>query len=240
VYAATVNGRPRTFEVAGVWRRNMLMRDRETGSIWQQATGEAVAGPEKGGRLEPLGADQTTWAAWRAEHPHTKVAVDRPEDRRGLVYRLPYREIIDRFGRMRWVTPGLGGVDRRLPSREDVVGISLGGEARAYSLATLRAHRLVHDEIGGIPLAMVHESGGDLVRVLRRQVGREAVDLVEEGRDLVDVGGGRRWDRRGAPLAGTSDALARVPFTRERWLAWSEFHPSSSIFAPRPRETNGA
>jgi len=49
VYAATVRGRHLHFSPQAVWRRNMIMRDQETGTLWQQATGEALIGPLKRG-----------------------------------------------------------------------------------------------------------------------------------------------------------------------------------------------
>ena len=42
----------------------MIFRDRETGTLWQQATGEAVAGPLKGATLQLLSGEILTWAGW--------------------------------------------------------------------------------------------------------------------------------------------------------------------------------
>lgn len=49
VHAATVDGRCLTWEVAAVWRRNMIIRVLETQSLWQHATGEELAGQWVGG-----------------------------------------------------------------------------------------------------------------------------------------------------------------------------------------------
>ncbi len=73
VYAASVDGQVLTFDARSPWRWNMIMRDRETGSLWQQATGEAVFGPLAGRQLQLLGGEQTAWAGWRDEHPQTEA-----------------------------------------------------------------------------------------------------------------------------------------------------------------------
>lgn len=198
MYAATVNGQPLSFEVAGFWRRNMMMRDRESGSVWQEATGEAVAGPLRGTRLEPLGGQQTNWATWRNEHPETALVVEPEGAAKGIIGLLPYQRMFDLFGRIGFTFPGLSANDTRLPSREEVAGISIAGEWRAYPLSMLRRVRVVNDELGGVPIAIVYEPGGDRVRAFQR------------------VGDG-----------GLPQPLA---VSRVWWLAWSEFHPGTSIY----------
>lgn len=41
-----------------------------------------------------------------------------------------------------------------LPDDELVIGVELGGEARAYPVRVLSAHEIVNDEIGGQPFAV--------------------------------------------------------------------------------------
>ena len=43
--------------------------DEETGSWWQQASGEAVFGPRKGRKLDLVPYDEISFAAWKREHP---------------------------------------------------------------------------------------------------------------------------------------------------------------------------
>ena len=55
----------------------MTWWDHETGSIWSQPLGEAVAGPHKGKKLSLLPSQLTSWGTWRAQHP-TTLALDAP------------------------------------------------------------------------------------------------------------------------------------------------------------------
>lgn len=45
--------------------------------------------------------------------------------------------------------------DARIPADAWVLGVALGGEARAYSLNLLNRHEVVNDRIGGRPVAAV-------------------------------------------------------------------------------------
>ena len=47
-----MNGRVLHFYLAGINNQNFLMRDKETGTWWQQITGKAIYGPLKGASLD--------------------------------------------------------------------------------------------------------------------------------------------------------------------------------------------
>ena len=232
MYTATVRGQSHTFEVAGFWRRNMLMRDLETGSVWQQATGDCIAGPRRGSQLEMLGADQVIWSAWRADHPDTHVAVEPPNSRRGIIYRLPYERLFERFGRASIVAPGKTAFDRRRPSREEVAGIVVNGEARAYPIATLQRRRILNDTLAGLPIAIVCATDGARIRAFHRPDRDRTLALTLDGQDLTDQDQAVRWNLKGEPRHGAYAArLPMIPVQREWWMAWSEFHPGTSVHA---------
>ncbi len=46
LYNPVVDGQRLTFEVLGVHRRNMIIRDIQTGTVWQQATGSSYIPPQ--------------------------------------------------------------------------------------------------------------------------------------------------------------------------------------------------
>lgn len=60
-----------------LWGNAMTWWDHDTGSIWSQPLGEAIAGPRKGETVELLPMTYTTWDAWRTAHPET-LALDAP------------------------------------------------------------------------------------------------------------------------------------------------------------------
>ncbi|MSP13284.1 MAG: DUF3179 domain-containing protein [Chloroflexi bacterium] len=231
VYDRDVNGQILTFEVAGFGRRNMMMRDRETGTIWQQATGEAVAGPLQGAQLKLMIYEQATWGSWRSDYPQTLVAAEPdPSTRQGFIYLAPYQRMFDLFGRMDVVFPGRSLNDTRLPSRAEVAGITLAGEARAYPLERLHRKHMVNDRLGGQPITVVCEPGGDRVRAFTLPPGVTQLSMAPDGVTLCTPENMLRWDRRGRLLAGASQDLEPVAVEREWWMAWSEFHPGATIY----------
>ncbi|MBK8900980.1 MAG: DUF3179 domain-containing protein [Anaerolineaceae bacterium] len=166
MYAATVNGQRLTFEVIGVWRRNLIMQDRETGTVWQQATGEALYGPLKGAQLALIGGEQTTWGDWRARHPQTTVSVEPLHPPRGILTFQQVEFLLNLFT-SRYKTPGLSRNDTRLPSHEEVGGLVLNGAARAYPLSNLKRSQIVHDTLGGVPLVVRYDAQNDRIDAYR-------------------------------------------------------------------------
>jgi len=139
VYAAEVNGQRLIFQVAGVYRRNMIIRDRQTGTLWQHATGEALLGPLKGAQLQPLGGELTRWSKWKEMNPHTSLAVEPiPEHGRfpGLIPRDRLEYLLETFS-TNYTASGFV-TDNRLPMHEEIVGVSLAGVDRAYRLVVIR------------------------------------------------------------------------------------------------------
>lgn len=70
VHRRELNGETLVFGVHGaLWGNAMTWWDHDTGSIWSQPLGEAIAGPRKGQTVDMITSEFTTWRAWRDEHP---------------------------------------------------------------------------------------------------------------------------------------------------------------------------
>lgn len=62
------------FQSSGLlWNSNKVMVDTATDSLWNQITGEAIAGPLTGTVLDRFPITVTTFGEWVAEHPDTEV-----------------------------------------------------------------------------------------------------------------------------------------------------------------------
>ncbi|MGH9369719.1 MAG: DUF3179 domain-containing (seleno)protein, partial [Thermoanaerobaculia bacterium] len=69
VYDRRVAGRTLTFINSGaLWRDTLVLKDRETGTLWTAATGEALFGPLAGERLRPVPAVFAATRAWSAAY----------------------------------------------------------------------------------------------------------------------------------------------------------------------------
>lgn len=153
-FSAGVEGETRTFSVSGLlYNNNLLFYDWETESLWSQMMGKAVSGPSSGKELKQVAAQVSTWAAWRANHPDTRILSPRtgfkrqydqdpyamfgPASRR-LMFPVSYR-------------------DKKLPLKEQVLGLKINGESRAYPTALLASNgsEPVVDNLGG-QLVYIH------------------------------------------------------------------------------------
>ena len=70
VYRREVGGQELTFSAT---QENGILRDDETGSLWQLSTGQAVEGPLEGERLPRLAAPLVFWFAWSDFQPNGDV-----------------------------------------------------------------------------------------------------------------------------------------------------------------------
>src|SRR5260370_21169660 len=108
------------------------MRDRETGSWWQQITGKALYGPLQGAALELVLSDELTFGQWRTESssgqvlaPVAKYTKEYDPNWEPDVAKLPVVIIF----------PGT-----ELKSRDVVIGVSINGSARAYPSVPFANH----------------------------------------------------------------------------------------------------
>ena len=68
-----LDGTTLTFEPAEGREGVALMRDLETGSLWQVLTGQAIEGQFFGRRLERQPSHYSFWFAWSDFHPQTEL-----------------------------------------------------------------------------------------------------------------------------------------------------------------------
>jgi hypothetical protein len=78
VHRREIEGEPIGLGIQGaLWGNAMTWWDHETGSIWSQPLGEAIAGPLTGTKLELLPSTLTSWGEWKQTHPES-LALDAP------------------------------------------------------------------------------------------------------------------------------------------------------------------
>jgi hypothetical protein len=231
VYAAEVHGQPLTFEVAGVYRRNMIIRDRQTGTLWQHATGEALLGALKGAQLQPVGGELIRWSKWKELNPHTTLALEPiPENGRfpGLIPRHRLEHLLKTFTTNHAASGTVR--DHRLPMHEEIVGVSLAGVNKAYPLAVIRNLGIIYDRVGENWIAVAYDRDADHVSVLNCQVADQIVELVLADGALSSRNGWMRWTWMGEPLTTNTPPLIKYQIERQKWLGWVEFHPTSDVY----------
>ena len=234
VFRAAIQGRTLHFEYDSMVGMNEVHKDRETGSRWQQSTGEAISGPLTGAFLELYPFVRTTWREWRRRYPNTVVLKPLP----GYDERMP-----NASKRMRAVTlsgegegpKGAFGHDDRLRPREVVAGLRVGTDEKAFPFSQLRIARVVNDRVGGVPVLVVHQPSSDTTTAFEARAKGKVLQFQATDRDassLVDLETHSSWNAYGlclkGPLKGTQ--LRTLVLISEFWFAWSEFHPQTEVF----------
>jgi hypothetical protein len=80
-YQASCRGQTLTFQPARVARNNLVIRDRETKSDWQQFTGQAIAGPLSGCQLERVAMHRLPMEQFAQRFPQGKILKPTGDDR---------------------------------------------------------------------------------------------------------------------------------------------------------------
>lgn len=230
MWRAEIEGRPLRFHLAGINNQNFLMQDEQTGSWWQQVTGEAISGPLKGRRLDLVFHDELSFGLWKQEHPGGRVL--RPDDS------APWREFSQDWeadtAKLPVVTPA--DPSAPFPPRELIAGVEVRGAAKAWPLTALKRQSPVLDTLAGTPLLLVVGDDGRSVRAFERTVdGRELQLFARPGGPplrLVDAETGSTWTFAGeavsGPLAGKK--MARVFVLLDYWFDWKAYHPQTAVY----------
>jgi quercetin dioxygenase-like cupin family protein len=234
VFRADVKGRTLHFQYDRMVSGNEVQKDLETGTSWQQATGEAIDGPLKGTRLKLYPVVRTTWAAWRKQYPHTIVLKPLP----GYLERMPdaARRIRDvtRIG-LEGAPRGASSLDKRLPPRETVAGLEVGRESVAFPFSELRIARVVNERVGGLPVVIIHQPSSDTTTAFEARIKSKVLRFQPANDDataVVDRETRSTWNAYGlaldGPMKGTQ--LTQVVLVPQFWFAWSQFRPATRVF----------
>jgi uncharacterized protein DUF3179 len=234
VWESEVDGKRLTFHLAGINNQNFIMRDDETGTWWQQVSGEAMHGPLKGKKLTQVYNDELTFALWKREREQGRVL--KPDDRVKQNYEAADWE--EQYAKLRVVTP----VDPndKLSPRTLIAGLAINGKATAYPIAALERQRLILDNIvgdrGTTPVFIVLGDDNKSVRAFERIVdGRTLEFFVKPDAapiQLIDIETATTWDFTGkavsGPLAGKQ--LKKIMALKDYWFDWKIYHPDTMVY----------
>jgi hypothetical protein len=230
VWERTLEGRTLSFRLAGINNQNFIMQDQETGSWWQQVSGEAILGPLKGKRLTRVFHDELSFRAWVGERPEGRVLVPASdtawkrfsENWEDSTARRPVRVHAQ--------------LDNRVPPRTVIFGIEIGGADKAYPQDRVLAQAPLHDRVGNQPVVLLVGPDGKSVRAFEASLDGREVELVRppEGPpgEVLDVATGSRWSFRGeareGPLKGRR--LTPVYLLKDYWFDWMTYHPRTGLY----------
>jgi len=242
-YDSLLKGKPVMLDFYGLYNGVVALCERETASVFLQASGEFATGPLAGAELKTGALLDTTWAQWKKLHPDTLVMSpdtpfskfynpkDKPEPRGYTNFPAPF------------FRPTVTRGDKRLPPFDKVLGVALNqpgensGNAgvlrRAYPMKTLSdTGGVVNDTLGNVPVAVLFDPESAAANALCRQLeGRTLTMSVRDGA-FYDDETGTRWSLEGrgeqGPLAGKM--LSRIDNHLSQWYGWVAYFPDTSIY----------
>jgi len=232
VWETTVNGKQLHFHLAGINNQNFIMRDEETGSWWQQVSGEAINGPLKGQRLRPVFHDEITFRLWKREQPLGRVL--RPDEAVAQANRYVPANWEEKMLKVPVTTSH--AQDQSLSPRALVAGISINGGSRAFPYEALTQQGLILDDIGGVPIFILLGEDKKSVRAFERTVdGRKLEFFIKSGGPewrLVYAETGSEWDFTGKAVAGklSGKQLQKVFVLNDYWFDWKTYNPKTTVY----------
>lgn len=174
VFSRSIGGRTLDFGVSGLlYQSDVLMYDRQTGSLWSQLGMAAVAGPLVDTKLNWLPAEQLTWAAWKKKYPQGKVLSTKtgfPRSYSGEAYAHYHQSPGTMFP--------VPSHRTELPKKDWVAGIVVDGVAKAYPIRLLPANETMRDNLNDTEIDILYDPSSRQVNV-RRHADGEALPVVK-------------------------------------------------------------
>ena len=230
MWNAAVDGRGLSFHLVAINNQNFIMQDEETGSWWQQVTGEAVFGPMKDRKLEQVVHDELTFSEWKREQPRGRVL--KPDD--STKWREFSENWEEKTGKLRVVTEVAAG--DVLEPRAIVFGLKIGGAAKAYPLSAINKHSPVLDRVSETPVVLVMSDDGKSVRAFEAMADGQPLELFAKPGSsplrLVDTSTGSEWDFRGQAVSGphSGRSLKKIPILKDYWFDWKIYNPGTEVY----------
>ena len=256
MWKRVANGKALHFYLAGINNQNFLMRDKETGTWWQQITGKAIYGPMRGSTLELAPSDELTFGEWKSEVANGKVFA--PVAKYTKEYDSKWEAEVAKLP----VVISFPGTE--LKSRDVVVGLTVGGASRAYPWQTLVKQSPVVDRVNGTPLLVAVGADGKSFRVFISRIDGKDSEFFLKGEEgstgsqlavagaagraddsakakppnsaapwtLLDTSTASEWNFQGCAISGPAQGkcLDRVNALKDYWFDWRNYHPDTTIY----------
>lgn len=231
------------FGTSGLLRHSdLVMYDRQTESLWQQFTGEAIVGVMTGQQLMMIPSGLIGFEQFQAAYPAGKILSKETGYSREYG-RNPYPGYDDiRNNPFLFRDP----LDERLPAMARVVTVSDGKYHNAYPVELLEKLGVIHHQLGNQAVVIFHQDGVssalDTTRIANGDdvgatgvfvplVGKQELTFIKE-RGFVDEQTGSHWNIVGQAILGPlkGKQLERLVHADQFWFSWGAFRPDTLIY----------
>ncbi len=222
-FSPVLDHKPQDFRLVGMDHFNAMFEDAATKTWWRQVNGEAIAGPLTGRTLAEVPSEQMRLGAWINQHPRTLIMQADSVFEEEYEHLANYDEgksnsALTRADSLSW------------QDKSWIVGVQLGGAARAYDWNDLIASRCINDTLAGTALVVSIESDSASFHVWRRDSLSFSFDasislLKDEQTRSV-------WNWRGECIEGALQGrrLQVLQSYQEFWHSWRTFRPQTTQY----------
>ena len=238
VFDRNLDGKLYDFGTSGLLRNSdLVMYDRQSESLWQQFTGEAIIGDLAGKSLKMIASSMISFKDYYTTYPNGLVlSKDTGHSREyGSNPYVGYDDINN--------TPFLynNPIDERLKPMQRVVTVSKGDFAKAYTYRILKEDKVVNDTFANEKIVVFHKSGTSSALDKRsitksKDVGTTAVfSSILEGitltfkydltKGIVDTKTNSSWNIFGVAVSGKlkGKTLKQLVHADHFWFSWAAF-----------------
>ncbi len=218
-----LNGKETTFGVSGLlYNTNLIPYDRETGSNWSQILNESVNGPLLGQKADLIKLFETDWKTWKALYPNSKVLSTNTGFSR-TYGQSPYGDYNTNNNRFLFPV----SKDSRLPSKERVLAIVDGSDAKAYRFESFAADNIIKDSFKGINYVLVGNQNFMVSFELPNNMAELQFQYVYTGSEVIlKDNEGTEWNVFGEAVSGprAGDVLKSAPSFMGFWFSIPAFY----------------
>jgi len=245
VFDRNLDGKLYDFGTSGLLRNSdLVMWDRQSETLWQQFTGEAIIGNLTGKKLTMLASSMISFKDYYTAYPNGQVLSKETGHHRayGNNPYVGYDDINN--------SPFLYNdpIDKRLKPMQRVVTISGQTSAKAYTYTILKTKKVVNDTFDGKDIAVFHKSGTSSALDGRnisnsRDVGTTAVfstkldgTILDFAYDkdlgIIDTKTKSSWNIFGQAVSGKykGKTLEQIVHADHFWFSWAAFKPNTLVY----------
>lgn len=226
-YSPVVDGKHEDFRLVGMDHFNAMFEDQSTKSWWRQVSGEAIAGPQKGKRLNEIASKQLSLSAWLRSNPQSLIL-------------QPDTNFQKHYDGLKGFDNGTvnSGLEKRDSGswnfKSWVIGVEHRRQSRAYDWSSLLKEKVVNDSITNLYLLVSVEPDSVNFHVWNREVDDKVLRfaLDSTGKYIRDLNTNSIWNYDGTCTDGyyKGRTLQPIQAYQEFWHSWQSFHPNTTQY----------
>ncbi len=245
VFDRVLNGKLYDFGTSGLLRNSdLVMYDRQSESLWQQFTGEAIIGDLAGQTLTMLPSAMISFKDYYTKYPNAKVLSKETGHYRAYGNN-PYVGYDDVNN-----SPFLysNPMDDRLKPMQRVVTIANKHVAKAYTYKILKKKKVVNDIFSGNKIVVFHKSGTTsaldgqniassrnvgATSVFSSVLNGDSLDFVyDRTKGIIDTKTKSSWNIFGEAVNGKlkGKVLKQIVHADHFWFSWAAFKPDTLVY----------